>query len=141
MPKLRCNLSSVPRPFLLPQKNRRLVFEFADSGDDCRVVGESAIAAQFDHVRKNPRREIERLRALRMARDLTRLPRRDFGIKGAQFFLEILFELADSLQNLAAVVFGAVAQGVDRVLDGLDLFFEREKVSHSAYYKRALFVE
>jgi hypothetical protein len=78
--------------FLMPDHHARFAVEPREAADDGGIVGESTVAVQLFEAFENAVRVVERVRPLRMTRDLRDLPRAELAVdvagEGLTFFLE-----------------------------------------------------
>ena len=94
-----------------------LAVEAREAADDGQVIGEVAVAVQFLEVGEDVADVVQRVRALRMARDLRHLPRRQARVDVLGELLALLAEAVD--------LFGDVDRGFGlHVTQFFDLGFE-----------------
>jgi hypothetical protein len=75
--------------------HHRLAVEARQSADDGVIVGKRAVAVQLFEIGKDQLQVIERIRPLRMPRDLRNLPRSELGVDLLGQRLALLLKLGD----------------------------------------------
>src|SRR4030095_12862687 len=79
-------------PLLLAEHHAWLAVEAGEPTDDCGIVGIRAVAVQFAEVAEHAVDVIERVRPLRMARDLRDLPRGELAVDFLGELLALLLQ-------------------------------------------------
>jgi len=112
---------------LVPDHHAGLALEAREPADDRRVVAEHAIAVQLLEAREHHADEVERVGALRMARDLRDLPGRELRVDVARQRLALLGEPLDLLRDVDRRIVLRVAQFVDPAFQFGDRLLEVEE--------------
>src|SRR3954463_12501939 len=113
--------------FLMADHHARLAVEAGEAADYGGVVGESSVAVQLFPVREERLHIVERVRALRMARNLRHLPGRQLAVDVLGERLAALREPLDLLGDVDRRVVLYIAQFLDTLLELRDRLLELEE--------------
>lgn len=112
---------------LVTDHHARMAAEAREAADDRHVVRECAVAVQLVKIGKQFRNVIERVRTLRMPRDLRDLPRRQVRVEVFRQLLAFLRQPLDFFRNVDSRVVLHESQLFDLGLEFGDRLFEIQK--------------
>ena len=111
----------------MPDHHARLAVEARESADDRLIVRVLAVAVQFAEIGEHAADVVERVRPLRMARDLRDLPRRELAVDFLGELLAFFLQPRDLVGNVHRRVLVHVTQFLDLLLQFGDRLFEFEE--------------
>ena len=114
-------------PLLVADDNAGLAVEAREATDDRLVVGVAAVAVQLFEIGEDQLGIIERVRTLRMARDLGNLPRAELGVEILGQRLALALEPLDLVGDVDRGIVLHETQLVDFFLEFGDRRFEIKK--------------
>ena len=129
MPKLRSRALLGVAALLVAEHHAGLAVEARQAADDRLVVGEGAVAVQLLEVGEDLVDVVERVRPLRMARDLRHLPGRQAGVDVLGELQALLAEPVDLFGDVDRRFVLHVAQFFDLRFELGDRLLEFEEVS------------
>ncbi len=113
--------------FLMPDHHARHAVEPRHAADDGGVVAVAAVAVQLVKVGEDSSDVVERVRALRMPRDLRDLPRRELAVDVLGELLALLGEPGDLIGDVDRGILVHVAKLLDLGLQLGDRLLEIEE--------------
>ena len=127
-------------PLLLADEHHRRGLEARDAADDRLVVRVHAVAVQLLELREDERDVVERVRTLRMARELRDLPGRQVREDAARERARLGTQLLDLVRGIEVRVLGEEPQLLDLRLELGDRLFEVQELEwHSVSIEEPTF--
>ena len=113
--------------FLVADDHHALAVETGQTADDGRIIRIVAVAVQFFEIGEQVLDVVQRIGALRVARNLRNLPRRELGVDILGQRLAFLLQPADLVGDIERGIVLHIAQLLDLVLQLGDRLLEIQK--------------